>query len=362
MEEIAMKQKIGLYICTVIITLVLPMTLSACGSQQSLELSGTIESAHIYSCSEVSGKVIKVEKEEGQKVKQGDVLAVLDSGMQELAVKQQEAVVAFKKAKLDELKAGTRPKQLEQAENTAKSSELAAKNARTGVESAQTSYDYWLEKYNNVKKLYDSGTSPQNDLNDAKYKVDTAKQQLEVAKKQLEAAQSQYNSANDQLDLLKEGSTSQTIKAAEADLAQSQAALDQANLTLSRYVVKAPVDGTYILRNVEIGDVVNAGASIGTISDLDNLWTSVYLQQKYLKNISLNQEITLKAGALSGETLKGRITFISSEAEFTPKNIQTDDSKENTVFKVKIKILDKISRLKPGMTVDAIIQLSSSPV
>lgn len=350
-----MKSKIRSVCITIAVSMAFTSVLAACGGRKALEISGTIESTQIDTCSEVAGKVIKLEKEEGDQVKKGDVLAVLDSSVQELAVKQQEAVVELKQARLDELKAGTRPKQLEQAEAAANSAGLAVKNARTGVETAQTSYDYWLEKYNNVKKLYESGTLSENDLLDAKYKLDTARLQLEVAKKQLESAEAQLKSAQAQVGLLKEGSTSQTIRAAEADLGQSQTMLDQANLILSKYNVKAAADGTYIQRNVEVGTMVNMGTSIGTVSDLSNLWTSVYLQQKYLRYVSLNQDISLKVGALDGKTVKGRIVFISSEAEFTPKNTQTDESKESMVFKIKIRILDGLGSLKPGMTANAVI-------
>ena len=330
---------------------------SGCRAAKNLELSGTIESTQIDAGSETPGKIIKLNKDEGELVKQGDILAELDAGLQELVVKQQEAVVKLKKAKLDELKAGTRPQQVEQAEAAVKSAALAVKNAATGVDTAQTSYDYWLEKYNNIKALYDSKTASENDLLDAKYKVDTARQQHDVAKKQLESTQAQLQSANSQLDLLKKGSTNQTIQAAEADLEQSSAALEQARLTLEKYKVKAPVDGTLIMRNSELGELVNAGTSIGTISDLGNLWMYVYIQQKYLDKMTLNQDISLRVKALNGSLVKGKVVFISGTAEFTPKNTETDEAKENTVFKVKIKILERVNELRPGMTADAIVPL-----
>jgi HlyD family secretion protein len=330
---------------------------SSCGEAKNLELSGTIESTQVDAFSEASGKIIKLDKEEGDPVKQGDVIAELDGRLQELAVKQQEAVVKLKAAKLDELKAGTRPQQLDQAEAAAKSAALAVKNADTGVDTAQTSYDYVLEKYNNIKALYDSKSASENDLLDAKYKVDTAGQQLDVAKKQLESARAQLESANAQLDLLKKGSTSQTIQAAEADLEQSQAALEQAKLTLEKYKVKAPMDGTLITKNAELGELINTGASAGTVSDLGNLWMYVYIQQKYLNRIALDQELYLRVKALDGSLVKGKIVFISGSAEFTPKNAETDEARENTVFKVKIKILERVDELRPGMTADAIIPL-----
>lgn len=352
--KLTQKNLLQLIIIAILSLTLLP--LAGCEKSDKLELSGTIESLQLDCNSEVAGKVIKLEKEEGSNVKAGDVIAVIDSGVQELVVKQQEEVVKLKQAKLDELKAGTRPEQVEQSEAAVKSTELAVRNARTGVETAQTGYDYWNDKYENVKSLYDKNTASKNDLLDAKYKLDTARQQLDVAKKQLETSQTQLQSAQAQLSLLKKGSTSQTIKAAEADLEQSNLVLEQARLVLSKYQVKTPAEGTLLTRNVETGDMVNTGTNVATISNLKDLWIKVYIQQKQLKSISLSQELDIFISAL-GKTVKGKITYISDQAEYTPKNVETDNAKENTVFKVKIKILDNDDKLKPGMTADAIVPL-----
>lgn len=344
-------------IAFILLLCAIPVLSAGCGKQNTLELSGTIESTQYDAGSEVAGKIIKIEKQEGEPVKQGEILAVIDSGVQELAVRQQEAVVKMKEAKLDELKAGTRPEQLEQAEAASKSADLAARNAQTAVDTAKITYDYLLEKYNKAKSLYNSDSTSQNDLIDAKYKVDTAKQQLDVVQKQLLSAQAQLQSANAQVALLQKGYTSQSIKAAEADLEQTNIMLEQARLILGKYQVKVPVDGTLILKNVSLGDMVNTGTSIGTISDLNDLWIRVYIQQRDLKLVSLNQELLLRVQALNGSTVKGKIIYIADKAEFTPKNTETSDAKENTVFQVKIKVMERVGELKPGMTVDAIIPL-----
>lgn len=353
----AMKKPYLRHIISIVLVSSIPFLFTGCGEAKNLELSGTIESTQIDAYAEVPGKIIKLDREEGDAVKQGDVIAELDGGLQELTVKQQEAVVRLKQARLDELKAGTRPQQVEQAEAAVKTAGLAVKNAGIGVDTAQTSYDYWQKKYNDMKTLNESKSVSENDLADAKYKLDTAGQQLDAAKKQLESTKAQLQSANAQLDLLEKGSTNQAIEAAQADLEQSQAALEQAKLTLGKYQVKAPVSGTLIMRNSELGELVNTGASLGTVSDLGELWMSVYIQQKYLNRLTLNQELSLRVKALDNSIVKGKVTFISSEAEFTPKNVETDESRENTVFRVRIKILERVGELRPGMTADAMIPL-----
>ncbi len=129
----------------------------------------------------------------------------------------------------------------------------------------------------------------------------------------------------------------------------------QAKLILSKYQVKSPSDGTLLFRNVNTGDMVNTGASVGTVSDLSDLWVSLYIPQKHLGLLKLGQTMEMKSSSLEGITIKGKIAYLSSEAEFTPKNTETAEAKENTVFKFKVKILDNIESLKPGMTIDAYI-------
>lgn len=349
------KRKQSLFL--IILLIIASILVTGCGEATVLELSGTIEATQLEASSEVTGKVVGLEKQEGDPVKQGDVLATLDSSMQKLTVRQQEAVVSLKEAKLEELKAGTRPQQLDQAQASVKTADLSVANASTSVKNAQTTYDYWLDKYENTKKLYDAGTATDNDVADAKYKVDTAKQQLDIAGKQLSSAREQLKSSQAQLNLLQTGSTSQTIKAAEADLEQSRIALEQTKLTLDKYSVKAPADGLYSLQNVNVGDLINTGASVATIMVPNDLWVYVFLPQKYLTRVHTGMELDLRIKALDNSIVKGRIVHIADKAEFTPKNTETDDAKENTVFKVKISITEKADRLKPGMTLDALIPL-----
>jgi len=338
-----------------VLPLMIAFALPACGRSDVLALSGTVESTQVDVNSEVAGKITELKKDEGDMVRKGDVLAVVDSSVQELTVKQQEAMVALKKARLEDLKAGTRPEQVKQGEAAAESAQTAVNSAKTGVDNAEINYRYWLDKYNKTRALFDSGSASESELSDAKYRLDTAGQQLASARKQADAAQAQLESAKAQLDMLRNGSTSQTIQAAQADLDQSQAALEQARLVLSKYQVRAVTDGTYLTKNVSLGDMVNAGTGIATLSDLTDLWVKVYVPQKYINRISLNQQLKLTSKALPGKTLNGKVVFVASEAEFTPRNVETEEAKENTVFRVKIKFLDNLDKLKPGMTVDTLI-------
>jgi HlyD family secretion protein len=244
---------IGYFSCLIIISSLL---LAGCNSTNTLVLSGSIEAPQVEVNSEVAGKVIKLDKDEGSLVKAGDVIATLDDSSQKLIVKQQEDLVKIKQAMLDEIPSD---------------------------------------------------------------------------------------------------SSKEKIKAAKADLDQSKAALDLAKLILSKFQVKATINGTYTQRNINLGDIISIGTSIATLSDLSDLFVNVYIPQRNLQNVSLNQEVNLKT--VSGKNIKGKLLYIANEAEYTPKNIETTEAKENTVYKLKVKITDNIDILRPGMTVEAYIPI-----
>ncbi len=330
------------------------LLLSACGSQE-FKLSGTVRTTQIDIASEVPGKVLRLEMEEGSKARKDDVIAVLDSSMQELVVEQHEAIVRMKEARLEELKTGPQAEQLNQQRAYVKTAEAAKSGAQTNIDTAQLDMKYWKGKYDAAREAYDLTIISKSDFDDAKLKLDTASQHLAAAKKQYQSSVAQLDAALAQLSLLEKGSTYQAIAA--ADLAQSQAILKQANLVLSKYKIRSPSDGTFIQKNVEPGTMINAGAYIGTVSDLSDLWMYAYVRQKYLKYIKLGQRISLTGDGTENKNVKGKITFISGEAEFTPKNVQTDDARENTVFKVRIDIISDSMDIKPGMTLDAFINM-----
>ncbi|NLD48008.1 MAG: HlyD family efflux transporter periplasmic adaptor subunit [Clostridiaceae bacterium] len=380
----------GKHILKLVAIILAVLTLSACKNDKELVLIGVVESVMIDANSEVSGKVIDINIDEGAPVKKGDVLATIDSSMHELSLKQQEAVVRIKAAKLEELKLGSREQQIKQAEAAAKAAkakldelkagsrpeqikqaEAAVESARANLESNEMNYNYLLEKYTTIKALYESNAASKNELDDIRVKTETSQKQLKASMEQLnsaayqlellkngatseavKAAEANFEQSQAQLELLKSGSTEQALNAAQADFEQSLALLEQLKLTLSKYSIRSEIDGTYVSRSVNIGDIVSPGTNIGSVSDLSDLRVNIFIPRHSLKYISLGQELNLSS---SGENIKGIIDFISSEAEFTPKNVETTEAKENMVFKVRIGLKANDVNLKPGMLVDAYI-------
>ena len=143
-----------------------------------------------------------------------------------------------------------------------------------------------------------------------------------------------------------------TVKQAEAGLEQAKKALNMAQLLLDRTTVTSPVDGVVLTRNVEVGDLVVAGGPVMRVANLDTLDLIVYLPEDQYGRVNIGDKVAITVDSFPGETFKGTIVHISDEAEFTPKNVQTESGRKSTVYAVKIQVQNLDHRLKPGMPAD----------
>ena len=142
------------------------------------------------------------------------------------------------------------------------------------------------------------------------------------------------------------------VKQAEAGLEQAKQALNMAQLQLDRTTVTSPVDGVVLTRNVEVGDLVVAGGTVMRVANLDTLDLVVYLPVDQYGQVNIGDVVTITVDSFAGETFEGTIVRISDEAEFTPKNVQTESGRKSTVYAVKILVQNLDHRLKPGMPAD----------
>jgi HlyD family secretion protein len=361
-------------------------------NSNTLTLKGDIQNNIVPATSTVSGKIIDIKKQQGEAVKKGDIIAIIDNVNQQYTVDQMQAVMNMKKAKLEELQAGTRPEQIEQSEAQVRAAKAQldlltsgnrseqieeAKNEVSIVEdvvnSAQKTYDYVNNQYNNTYQLYQSDAASKSALDDAKLKLDTTADQLSSAKlKQRSAeqqlqllqegstseaianAQANYDAANAQLNLLKNGSTKQTIDAAQADLDQAIAQLNQAKNTLNNCNITALNDGIIISKNYELGDVVNIGSDVADIAVSDDLYVLCYVPDEYLDKISYNQSLNVKTS--TGDKT-GTINYISLKHEYTPKDKQSTSDSKHIATKIKVYINDEDGKLKSGMSADVEIPI-----
>ena len=144
---------------------------------------------------------------------------------------------------------------------------------------------------------------------------------------------------------------------ARSQLDQARAALRTAEVRLSDLLADAPVSSVVLSKNVEVGETVAAGVAVYTLGDLDNPWVKVYVNETRLGMVKLGQKALVSVDTFPGKTYDARVTYISSEAEFTPKNVQTQEERVKLVFGIKVSVKNINDELKPGMPADVKIIL-----
>jgi len=294
-----------------------------------LVLSGNVEVTDINLGFKTSGRIVELLVEEGQKVNRGERLALLDKAELESLAEQNKAYLNETMAMLEELKAGSRPQELEQAKASVANAEAELIKAKND-----------LERYN------------------ALYKDELiAAQQMDNAKKAYDVALSQHKKAIETLSLVKEGPRKEDIKAAASRVEQAKAALKATEEKLKDTVLYAPVSGVVLKKNVELGETVSAGLPVYTIGDLANPWIKIYVKEDRLGLVKLGQKAEVKVDTYPKKIYEGMVTFISSEAEFTPKNVQTQEERVKLVFGIKVSVKNVNDELKPGMPADVKILL-----
>jgi multidrug efflux pump subunit AcrA (membrane-fusion protein) len=180
--------------------------------------------------------------------------------------------------------------------------------------------------------------------------------QVDTAKAQYERAEAAVQAAQAQLEALKAGATQEQIAVAEAQVKQAQAAADLLRVQLDKMTLTAPTSGLVMERTVHSGEMAAAGATLVTIANLDEVTLTIYIPEDEIGKVKVGQTVEVSVDSFPGKVFDGRVNYIASEAEFTPKNVQTKKERVNMVFAVKVKIPNPEHELKPGMPADAVIE------
>ena len=192
--------------------------------------------------------------------------------------------------------------------------------------------------------------------------VKEARARVAAARARLENAQDQQNSLLTRDESLQVKSARISVLTAEANLDQAKAALEiaQAGLheievTLQKLTVTAPTEGIVLSNPVKPGEIVSAGVTVYEIGNLDEVTLTVYVTEDQFGKINLGDKARVTVDSFPGETFMGEVIYISDQAEYTPRNIQTVESRSTTVYAVEIQLQNQGQRLKAGMPADAII-------
>lgn len=295
---------------------------------EKLEYSGNIECENMIISSQSMGKVEAIFYNEGDFVKLGDTLAIIDYSKLDLQILQANAARDAILAQIKMLKDGARKED---------------KNlANESLKQAEANYEVAKSNKNRMTSLFESKSITQKQLDDANLAFDIAN--------------SMHNSAKQNV-IKSKSSRPEQIEQLNANLEQANASILLLNKSRNDCYITSNISGQIVNKFVEKGEIVTYMTSLFNIIDLTKAELTIYVPETELAFIQLEQSVVINIDAFNDKSFPGKISFISPEAEFTPKSIQTKDERTKLVFAVKIKIENPDKILKSGMPADVVINL-----
>ena len=159
---------------------------------------------------------------------------------------------------------------------------------------------------------------------------------------------------------MESGPRSERIAAQKAQLEQAQAAVRSIDAALENMTVRSPFKGIVTVRHREPGEIVAPGAPVLTVMNRNDRWIRIYVPEYHIGELHLTQEASIRSDTYPDKTYEGQVMYIASEAEFTPKTVQTTEERVKLVYAVKVRILEDTDyELKPGMPADVTIDLAT---
>jgi HlyD family secretion protein len=298
------------------------------GDQGPLRLFGHMEHREALLAFREQERLAEVLVEEGARVTEGQILARLHTRRLEAQIREAEAQVAARQHLLDRLLAGTRKQEIEQARAEYNAAQVRVANAR--------------RTYERIRQTAEVGASTEQALDNARSQLDLDTAQLRIREKSLQLAE--------------EGPRSEDIAEARSRVEAGRAALELLQIRLADMVLTAPAAGVVRSRILEPGEMADPGRPVLALSLTDPKWVRAYIPGPQLGHIRPGMAASVVSDSFPDRPFEGWIGFISPEAEFTPKNVQTTDLRTQLVYEVRIHVQDPEDRLRLGMPVTVEIE------
>lgn len=358
-----------------------------------IRVSGNIEATEVKVSFKIPGKILKRLVDEGYVIKEGDLIAKLEN--RELIDQKNKA-----ESSLEALQAKV-PALLTTIEKEERTSADEINQAEANLQAAQDRLSKLLSGYRpqEIEQAKAEGERTKSELEKADkfyaranhlvQKGYVAAKDFDTAKESYEVALAMHKKAMENYSLLKEGFRKEEIQEARSEVEKAKAALslahskrlqvkvyrqelevlksqnkegkatlEVAKRQLEYSEVFAPVSGVVLVKSAEAGEYISPGATVVTIADLDHVWLKAYVDETDLGRVKLGQKVWIKTDTFPGKTYEGRISFISSEAEFTPKQVQTQKERVKLVYRIKVDVENRNREVKPGMPADGEILLN----
>jgi HlyD family secretion protein len=321
---------IAIPVLLVLVAVAVGVTLARRGAGRgALEASGTVEAVEAELGFTVSGRIEALAVQEGDTVRAGAELARLDRAETQARRDQAAAQAAAARAALLELERGSRSEEIAQARAVA---DVAADR----LADAQRDFE-------RARALRESAV--------------VSAQEFDKAQTAVQVARAQDRQAREGLRLVEAGPRRERIEAARAALLAAEAQVRTLDATLANMVVTAPFAGVVTVRHREPGEIVAAGSAAVTLLDRTDRWVRIWVPETRVGAVQVGQRAAISTDTYPGRTFAGVVSTIASEAEFTPKTVQTREERVKLVYAVKVRITgDPGQVLKPGMPADVVLE------
>jgi HlyD family secretion protein len=364
------------------------------GESDRIVISGNIELTQVNLAFKIPGRLVTLPIEEGAKVSKGAVVARLDPvqllhqrdrdraglSLAETQLAQQKTSVEYQKAsfeadteargaalrqaeaRLQELLAGSRVQEIEQARAATEEARTQNILARQDWERAQVLYkndDITTSQRDQFKTKFDATGAALRQAEERLALVveGPRKEDIAAARAQVEQARGSVKLAQAAAIELKR--REQEIETRRAQIEQARAQLSITEAQLDDTVITSPISAVVLVKSTEVGEILAAGTTVATIGEMDKPWLRGYINEKDLGRVKFGASVNVTTDSFPGKTYKGRISFISSQAEFTPKQIQTSEERVKLVYRIKVEIENPQHELKLNMPADGEIQVNT---
>jgi HlyD family secretion protein len=355
-------------------------------------VSGNIELTEVNIAFKTAGRLIERNVDEGDAVKKGQVVARLDrdqliaqrdreaaglsSAQAQLAqsetglawqeatlaadIEQKKADLATNEARLAELKNGSRPQEKLDAKAAVDAAQAELDRAKRDWDRAQTLHkddDISTAQFDQYRNRWESTTAALKSAKEREALVlaGPRPEVIHAQEGQVERARASLKMA--QANALELKQRAEEIRTRRAEVGRSNASLALIDSQLADTVAISPVDGVVLVKAADVGEVLAPGTTVVTVGDIDHPWLRGYVNETDLGKVKLGSKARVTTDSYPGKVYDGRVTFISSEAEFTPKQIQTQQERVKLVYRIKIEVENPRRELKSNMPADAEIVL-----
>jgi len=357
-------------------------------------VSGNIELTEVDIAFKTAGRLTELNVDEGDTVTKGELVAQLDQDQLKNQREQQLAALASAEAMLDEAKSSLQFQkattiadlELRQAEITSATSRLQElkngsrpqeiEEAQAAVSAAQAEFDRATKDWDRAQILYRDDDISTSQRDEFRHRFDASAANLKQVKQHaalveagprsevIQEAGAQVTRAQAQLKVgeangIETQRRQQEIAMRTAEIGRARAQIALIDSQLADTFARSPIDGVVMVKSADKGEILAPGTTVATVGDIDHPWLRAYIGEKDLGRVKLGSRLKVTTDSYPGKTYNGRVSFISSEAEFTPKQIQTSEERVKLVYRIKVEIDNPQHELKANMPADAELLLGN---